>query len=260
MIMDDNKKVELVFEEEEGLKDRGEGEKESKTNNNTTTAVAEKIRNDSASSRDGPRRLTDDDDDDSSVGSSSSVASSSSEASKHSQSSSSCSSTISLPTGCLRGVHDKPGGCDEAELRAREKRCMEIMRLSKQVKKAERARAKAANIKPLTWAEPTFECGPTAADVNAASNLLGKRKEHPDQESPPPLSSSTIRRNPSHPDLKEHPNQDQDPSSQSSSTTRRNLSPSHRDLMQGQVVYNPIRQPSEEEVEWFVKFAKKNMP
>jgi hypothetical protein len=178
--------------------------------------------------------LTDDDDDDSSVGSSSSEASSSSDTSEHSQSSS-CSSTISLPTGCLRGIHDKPGGCDEAELRAREKRCMEIMRLSQQVKKAERARAKAANIKPLTWAEPTFDCGPTAAAVNAATNnLLGKRKEHPDQ--------------------------DQDSSSSSSSTTRRNPSPpSHLDLMQGQVFYNPIRQPSEEEVEWFVKFVKKNM-
>ena len=179
----------------------------------------------------GPRRATDDDD--SSVGSSSSEASSSSDTSKHSQSSSSCSSPLTLPEGCLRGVHDKPGGCDEAELRAREKRCMEIMRLSQQVKKAERARAKAANIKPLTWAEPTFECGPTAADVNAATNsllLLGKRKEHPDQDSSSP---STIRRNPS---------------------------PSHLDLMQGQVFYNPRRQPSEEEVERFVKFVKENMP
>jgi len=223
----DNKKVEVVFEEEEGLlKDRGEGDEETKTKNNTAaaSAAAEKIRSDPASSGAGPRRLTDNDD--SSVSSSSSEASASSDTSKLSRSSSSCPSTISLPPGCLRGIHDKPGGCDEAELRAREKRCMEIMRLSQQVKKAERARAKAANIKPLTWAEPRFEC-PTATDVNAASNLLGKRKEHPDPES----SSSTIRRNPS---------------------------PSHRDLMQGQVFY-PIRQPSEEEIGWFVKFVKENM-
>ncbi len=238
MNMDDNKKVEVVvFEkEEEGLKDRGEEEekktKETKTNNNTAAAAAEKIRSDPASSGAQPRRLTNEDDDDSSVGSSSSEASASSDSSEHSQSSSSCSSTISLPTGCLRGINDKPGGCDEAELRAREKRCMEIMRLSQQVKKAERARAKAANIKPLTWAEPTFECGPTAADVNAASNLLGKRKEHPDQ--------------------------DRD-SSSSSSATRRNPSPSHLELMHGQMFYNPIHQPSEEEVEWFVKFVKEKI-
>ena len=220
----DNKKAEVFFEEEEGIKDRGgegeeEEEEETKTKNNN--AAAKKIRSDPASSGAGPRRFTDDDD--SSVGSSSSEASASSDTSEHSQSSSSsCSSTISLPEGCLRGIHDKPGGCDEAELRAREKRCMEIMRLSQQVKKAERARAKAANIKPLTWAEPTFECGPTAtaADVNAATNsLLGKRKELPDQDS----------------------------SSSSSSTIRRNPSSSHLDLMQGHVFYNynPIRQPSE---------------
>ena len=247
---DSNKQV---FEEE-GQRDDQDKDEETKS-----TSMRGMPTKNSPSRAAGPRRLADDDDD-SSVGSSSSEASSSSNSSKLSQSSSSCSSTISIPIGCLRGIHDKPGGCDEAELRAREKRCMEIMRLSQQVKKAERARAKAANIKPLTWAEPTFECGPTAADVNAASNLLGKRKEHPDQESPPPLSSSTIRRNPSHPDLKEHPNQDQDPSSQSSSTTRRNPSPSHLDLMQGQVFYNPIRQPSEEEVERLVKFVKENIP
>ena len=95
--------------------------------------------------------------------------------------------------------------------------------------------ASASSDTSKTWAEPAFECGPTAtaADVNAASNsLLGKRKEHPDQDS------------------------------SSSSTTRRNPSPSsHLDfLMQGQVFYNPRRQPSEEEVERFVKFVKENIP
>jgi hypothetical protein len=49
----------------------------------------------------------------------------------------------------------------------------DVWRLSQQVKKAERARAKAANIEPLTWAEPTFECGPTAADVNALGQAQG---------------------------------------------------------------------------------------
>jgi len=181
---DSNKQV---FEEE-GQRDDQDKDEETKS-----TSMRGPTKN-SPSRAAGPRRLADDDDD-SSVGSSSSEASSSSNSSKLSQSSSPCSSTISLPIGCLRGIHDKPDGCDEAELRAREKRCMEIMRLSQQVKKAERARAKAANIKPLTWAEPTFECGPTAADVNAATNLLlGKRKEHPDQDS---SSSSTTRRNPS---------------------------------------------------------------
>jgi len=231
---DSNKQV---FEEE-GQKDNQDKDEETKKSTTLSSmkrgmdepTQPEPTRN-RPSRAAGPRRAADDDD--SSVGSSSSEASSSSNSSKLSQSSSSCSSTISIPIGCLRGIHDKPGGWDEAELRAREKRCMEIMRLSQQVKKAERARAKAANIKPLTWAEPTFECGPTAADVNAATNLLlGKRKEHPDQ--------------------------DQD--SSSPSTTRRNSSPSHLDLMQGQVFYNPIRQPSEEEVELFVKFVKENIP
>ena len=213
-----------VFEEEGQQKDYQD--KDEETNSTTLSSkigLSEPTKN-RPSRAAGPRRFTDDDD--SSVGSSSSEASASSDTSEHSQSSSSCPSPIRLPTGCLRGIHDKPGGCDEAELRAREKRCMEIMRSS-----AERARAKAANIKPLTWAEPTFECGPTVADVNAASNLLGKRKEHPDQDS---SSSFTTRRN--------------------------NPSPSHLDLMQGQVFYNPRRQPSEEEVERFVKFVKENMP
>ena len=220
-----------VFEEE-GQRDDQDKDEETKS-----TSMRGMPTKNSPSRAAGPRRAGDDDDDDSSVGSSSSESSASSSSSKLSQSSSRCPSPIiTLPTGCLRGIHDKPGGCDEAELRAREKRCMEIMRLSQQVKKAERARAKAASIKPLTWAEPTFEfeCGPTAAAVNAATNnLLGKRKEHPDQD------------------------QDSSPPS----TTRRNPSPPpHLDLMQGQVFYNPIRQPSEEEVECFVKFVKENMP
>ena len=64
--------------------------------------------------------------------------------------------TLTLPIGCLR----ESDGCDEAELRAREKRCLEIMRLSRQVKKeAERARANKDWNKPLTWADPTFKLG-----------------------------------------------------------------------------------------------------
>jgi hypothetical protein len=216
-----------VFEEE-GQRDDQDKDEETKSTSMRGTPTKN-----SPSRAAGPRRAGDDDDDDSSVGSSSSGSSASSKSSKLYQSSSRCPSPIRLPTGCLRGIHDKPGGCDEAELRAREKRCMEIMRLSQQVKKAERARAKAASIKPLTWAEPTFEfeCGPTAAAVNAATNnLLGKRKEHPDQD------------------------QDSSPPS----TTRRNPSPpSHLDLMQGQVFYSPIRQPT---LECFVKFVKENMP
>jgi hypothetical protein len=139
---------------------------------------------------------------------------------------SSSTSPLQLPIGCLRP--SDVDGCDEAELRAREERCQEIMRLSQQAKEAEIARAKAANIKPLTWAAPTFEYGPTAADVDSA-NKLGKRKEHPDQGT----------------------------SSSSSSSTRRN--PSHHDLMY-RPVFLPLRQPSQEEIDMFVEFANKYLP
>jgi len=101
---------------------------------------------------------------------------------------------MQLPAGCLR-EHD---GCDETELLARAKRCLEIMRLSQQVKEAEAARARAANIKPLVWAKPTFEFeldsstshttaatatdnySATAKETPAAS--LGKRKERQEEE------------------------------------------------------------------------------
>jgi hypothetical protein len=92
-------------------------------------------------------------------------------------------SSMQLPIECL-SEHD---GCDEAELLARAKRCQEIMRLSQQAKEAEAARARAANIKPLVWAKPTFELDSTtadtaSADVPAAADetqaaSLGKRKE-----------------------------------------------------------------------------------
>ena len=139
---------------------------------------------------------------------------------------SSSTSPLQLPIGCLRP--SDVDGCDEAELRAREERCQEIMRLSQQAKEAEIARAKAANITPLTWAAPTFEYGPTAADVDAA-NKLGKRKERPDQGT-----------------------------SSFSSSTRRN--PSHHDLMYNRPVFLPLRQPSQEEIDMFVEFANKYLP
>ena len=108
--------------------------------------------------------------------------------------SSSLYSSMQLPTACLN-EHD---GCDEAELIARAKRCEEIMKLSQQAIDAEAARVKAANIKPLVWAKPTFEIDSPAADTTtdddvaaaAAANetqaeetqeadKLGKRKGSP---------------------------------------------------------------------------------
>ena len=62
-------------------------------------------------------------------------------------------SSMNIPIACLN-EHD---GCDEAELLARAKRCEEILKLSQQAKEDEAARIKAANIKPLVWANPTFE-------------------------------------------------------------------------------------------------------
>jgi len=115
--------------------------------------------------------------------------------------SSSIYSSMQLPTGCLC-EHD---GSDQAELLARAKRCLEIMRLSQQVKEAEAARARAANIKPLVWAKPTFEFeldsstshttaatatdnySATAKETPAASRpaSLGKRKERQEVEKQP---------------------------------------------------------------------------
>ena len=159
----DNRKVEVVFEEEKGLKDRGKEETKKNTDN-----TSERIMRDSFS-RAGPRRAADDDD-------SCSVSSSSSDSSSSSPSSR-CSSPLTLPIGCLRGINDKPGGCDEAELRAREKRCLEIMRLSRQVKKeAERARANKDWNKPLTWADPTFKLGKRKWQSLPAMRIVHEQK------------------------------------------------------------------------------------
>lgn len=132
----DNKKVEVVFEEEKDLKLRDRENEETKKKRDSL-------------SRAGPRRTAEDDD-------SCSVSSSSSEDSSSSSPSSRCSSPITLPIGCLR----ESDGCDESELLARKKRCLEIMRLSRQVKKkAERAQANKDWNTPLTWADPTFKLG-----------------------------------------------------------------------------------------------------
>jgi len=65
------------------------------------------------------------------------------------------------------------------------------MRLSQQAKEAEAARIRAANIKPLVWAKPTFEfvsttAGAAVIDTNAAEEIeaasLGKRKERQEEE------------------------------------------------------------------------------
>jgi hypothetical protein len=70
-------------------------------------------------------------------------------------------SSMNLPTACL----NEYDGCDDGELLARAKRCEEIMKLSQQAKEAEAARIKAANIKPLVWAKPTFEIDSTTSDT-----------------------------------------------------------------------------------------------
>ena len=111
--------------------------------------------------------------------------------------SSSIYSSMQLPTGCLR-EHD---GCDEAELLARAKRCQEIMRLSQQATEAEAERVRVANIKPLIWAKPTFELGPSTAaaavsDTTAAEETqaasLGKRKERQEEAKLPQNTSRRI--------------------------------------------------------------------
>ena len=84
-------------------------------------------------------------------------------------------SSMKLPTGCLF----EQDGCDETELLARARRCQEIMKLSQQAKEAEAARVKAANIKPLTWAKPTFELDSTTAD--AATVTDNTQSEEPPQ-------------------------------------------------------------------------------
>ena len=147
------------------------------------------------------------------------------QSSQPSLSSSIRSSPLQLPMDCLR----ESDGCDEAELRAREKRCQEIMRLSQQAKEAEIARAKAANIQPLTWAKPTFELPSTAA-VNVAATAaarLGKRKEREE--------------------------------SASSSTTSQRCHFSHLDLVHSGMCW-PTHTPSQEEIDMFLEFVNKYLP
>ena len=84
-------------------------------------------------------------------------------------------SSMKLPTGCLF----EQDGCDETELLARARRCQEIMKLSEQAKEAEAARVKAANIKPLTWAKPTFDLDSTKADTTDATIAEEAQSEEP---------------------------------------------------------------------------------
>eukprot|EP00984_Skeletonema_dohrnii_P003914 scaffold1344_cov150-Skeletonema_dohrnii-CCMP3373.AAC.1 len=146
--------------------------------------------------------------------------------------SSSLYSSMQLPTACLN-EHD---GCDEAELIARAKRCEEIMKLSQQAIDAEAARVKAANIKPLVWAKPTFEIDSPAADTNTddtaaaadetqaeesrEADKLGKRKGSP------------------------------------TNTTQHYSSFSHLDRLS----YKPRRKSTPEEVQVFVEFTDKWIP
>lgn len=85
-------------------------------------------------------------------------------------------SSMKLPTGCLF----EQDGCDETELLARARRCQEIMKLSEQAKEAEAERVRIANIKPLTWAKPTFELdSTTTTDASDATVADETQSEEP---------------------------------------------------------------------------------
>ena len=99
-------------------------------------------------------------------------------------------SSMQLPAGCL----DEHDGCDEAELLARAKRCQEILKLSEEAKKAEAERVRIANIKPLSWAKPTFEL-PTPSEGNVddlsdetLADQSGKRKRRQENTTLPSSS------------------------------------------------------------------------
>ena len=80
------------------------------------------------------------------------------------------SSSITLPSLFTHEEDD----CDEAEKLARAKRIEEIMRLSAEVKAKEAEKERVANIRPLSWAKPTFDYLPS-------TNALGKRKVQQEQ-------------------------------------------------------------------------------
>lgn len=84
-------------------------------------------------------------------------------------------SSMKLPTGCLF----EQDGCDKTELLARARRCQEIMKLSEQAMEAEAAKVKAANIKPLAWAKPTFEVDSTTTDATDATVADETQSEEP---------------------------------------------------------------------------------
>lgn len=88
-------------------------------------------------------------------------------------------SSHQLPVGCL----DEYDGCDEVELRARARRCQEIIKLSEQAKEksekfatveaaaAKKAAVAANNVRPLVWnnPNPTLASSAAAAAFSAAN-------------------------------------------------------------------------------------------
>lgn len=82
------------------------------------------------------------------------------------------SSSITMPSLFA----PKEDDCDEAEKLARAKRIEEIMRLSAEIKAKEAEKERVANIRPLSWAKPTF-------DLPSTTNTLGKRKVQQEESS-----------------------------------------------------------------------------
>jgi hypothetical protein len=110
-----------------------------------------------------PALLDDDDNDQSSVASTPSEP----------ESSTSTISYIQLPAKW----QPKEDDCDEAEKRARKRRCDEIMRLSAKIVAEAKA---AANIRHLKWAAPTFDPFPnsnkSSAPIVSQQAVSGKRE------------------------------------------------------------------------------------
>eukprot|EP00985_Skeletonema_marinoi_P011792 scaffold5602_cov161-Skeletonema_marinoi.AAC.2 len=150
--------------------------------------------------------------------------------------SSSLYSSMQLPTACLN-EHD---GCDEAELIARAKRCEEIMKLSQQAIDAEAARVKAANIKPLVWAKPTFEIDSLATDTTTDDDVAAADETHAEE---------------SH--TEESREADKLGKRKGSPTnTPQHYSPYHLERLS----YIPRRKSTPEEVQAFVEFTDKWIP
>lgn len=147
-------------------------------------------------------------------------------------------SSMKLPIGCLR----EQDGCDVAELRARAKRCQEIMNLCEQEKKAEAERIRIANIKPLVWAKPTFELGSDAKADTADDTTAADETKAEEEETTTQAADDTSGKRKGHQD--------------ETTSTIQHYSPYHRERL----FYKRRRESTPEEVQAFVEFANKWIP